>query len=55
MCCFSQKNFEAAKEELERAQKYADLTMDFYFDYINFESQIYQDDKDKIHLYIALF
>lgn len=38
---------DAAERELEMAKKYAELSMDYYFDCITFEIQKYQTDKDK--------
>jgi tetratricopeptide (TPR) repeat protein len=38
---------DAAERELEMAKKYAELSMDYYFDCMTFEIQKYQTDKDK--------
>ena len=38
---------EAAERELEMAKKYAELSMDYYFDCMTFEIQKYQTDRDK--------
>lgn len=36
---------DAAERELEMAKKYAELSMDYYFDCMTFEIQKYQTDK----------
>ncbi len=41
------KRYESAQRELEMAKKYAEITMDYYFDCMTFEIQKYQIDKDK--------
>ena len=38
---------DAAERELEMAKKYAELSMDYYFDCMTFEIQKYQTDRDK--------
>lgn len=48
------KRFDAAQKELEKAQKYATPTMDFYFDCMTFELEKYQIDKNKEHYSAAL-
>lgn len=48
------KRLEAAERELEMAKKYAELTMDYYFDCVTFEIQNYQTDQDKQHYNKAL-
>lgn len=45
---------DAAERELEMAKKYAELSMDYYFDCMTFEIQKYQTDSDKEHYYKAL-
>lgn len=48
------KRLDEAKKELERASKYANPTMDYYFDCMTFELEKYQKDKDKEHFNKAL-
>ena len=48
------KRLDAAKKELEKAQKYTAPTMDFYFDCMAFELEKYQADKNKEHFIAAL-
>jgi len=48
------KRLEAAEKELERAGKYAAPTMDFYFDSMTLELELYQMDKNKEHFNAAL-
>lgn len=51
----SQANrLEAAERELKMAGKYAEATMDYYFDCVTFELQKYDNDKDKQHYKTAL-
>ena len=45
---------EAAGEELDRAGRYAALSMDFYFDCMTLELEQYKTDHDKGHLRAAL-
>lgn len=44
------KRLEAAERELEMAKKYAELSMDYYFDCMTFEIQKYQIDKDSVFI-----
>lgn len=44
------KRLESAQKELEKACKYATLTMDYYFDCITYETAMYQENKDSKHL-----
>lgn len=44
------KRLETAWTELEKASKFAKLTMDFYFDRMTLELELYKADKDKTHL-----
>lgn len=48
------KRLDEAKKELERASKYANPTMDYYFDCMTFELEKYQIDKDIEHFNKAL-
>lgn len=43
-----------AQKELERANRYATLSMDYYFDCITLELEKYQKDKNKEHFNFAL-
>ncbi len=48
------KRLEDAQKELEKAGRYTVPSMDFYFDYMTFELEKYQTDKDKEHFDLAL-
>lgn len=48
------KRLDAAQKELDKAKKYADLSMDYYFDCMTFELEKYQTDKNKEHFNSAL-
>ncbi|GAE90689.1 tetratricopeptide repeat protein [Acetivibrio straminisolvens] len=48
------KRLDDAQKELERAQKYAVPTMDFYFDCMTLELEKYKIDNDKKHFETAL-
>lgn len=48
------KRLDAAQKELERAEKYVQLGMDFYFDRMTLELERYQTDSDKTHFDKAL-
>lgn len=45
---------ETAQVELQKAEKYAEPTMDFYFDQMTLELEVYNNDKDKKHFHKAL-
>lgn len=48
------KRLDTAKVELQKAEKYANNTMDFYFDKMTLELESYNIDKDKKHFINAL-
>lgn len=48
------KRLDKAEKELEKAEKYAIPTMDFYFDKMTFELEQYEEDKDEAHFHAAL-
>lgn len=48
------KRLDAAGTELEKAKKYATPTMDYYEDYMTYELEKYNNDKDKAHFNAAL-
>lgn len=48
------KRIDDAQKELQRAEKYAVLSMDYYFDRMTFEIQKYQIDNDRKHFESAL-
>lgn len=48
------KRVDDAQKELQRAEKYAVRSMDYYFDCITFEIQKYQTDNDRKHFEAAL-
>ncbi|HHX57493.1 MAG TPA: tetratricopeptide repeat protein [Clostridiales bacterium] len=48
------KRLETAQKELEKAEKYATLSMDYYFDCITLELEKYQIDKNKEHFKTSL-
>lgn len=48
------KRLDTAKTELQKASKYATPTMDFYFDQMTLELEIYNVDKNKEHFHKAL-
>lgn len=45
---------DTARTELQKAAKYAAPTMDFYFDQMTLELEIYNSDKDRTHFHKAL-
>lgn len=48
------KRWDAAEEELKKAERYATPTMDLFFDQISLELEKYQTDKKEAHFYSAL-
>lgn len=48
------KRLDTAQTELQKAAKYANPTMDYYFDQMTLELEFYNTDKDKTHFYKAL-
>ncbi len=48
------KRLEDAQKELEKAGKYTVPSMDYYFDYMTFELEQYQTDKNRAHFDSAL-
>lgn len=48
------KRLDKAKIELQKAAKYATPTMDFYFDKMTYELEIYKLDNDKSHFHKSL-
>lgn len=48
------KHFDVAKKELEKAERYTAPTMDFYFDKMTYELELYNVNKDKAHFHNAL-
>lgn len=48
------KRLDIAEKELEKAEKFAAPTMDFYFDRMTLELEKYREDKDKSHFHAAL-
>lgn len=48
------KRLDKAKIELQKAAKYATPTMDFYFDQMTYELEIYKIDNDKSHFHKSL-
>ncbi len=48
------KRLDIAEKELEKAEKFAIPTMDFYFDRMTLELEKYREDKDKSHFHAAL-
>jgi tetratricopeptide (TPR) repeat protein len=48
------KRLEDAEKELNKAKKYATLTIDFYFDMMTLELEKYKVDDDKEHFNVAL-
>lgn len=52
--CFDIGRYNDALVNLEMAEHYAELSMDYYFDCVTYEIQKYQTDKDKQHYHKAL-
>ncbi len=48
------KRWDAAEEELKKAERYATPTMDFFFDQMTLELEKYHADKNETHFYTAL-
>ena len=48
------ERLDTARTELKKAAKYAEPTMDYYFDQMTLELQFYNIDKDKAHFHKAL-
>ncbi len=48
------KQYDKAKEELKKAEKYANLTMDYYTDQMSLEIEFYRTTSDKKHFTNAL-
>ncbi|MDD5934977.1 MAG: tetratricopeptide repeat protein [Clostridiales bacterium] len=48
------KRLDTAKVELQKAAKFTTPTMDFYFDQVTYELEVYNNDKDKKHFHKSL-